>query len=159
MFLRKAKNRELKRWHLYVLGIIALTAIGYRIYSALWPTATVHIDGQIIKVQVADTYPRRLQGLSNRDSLGRWGGMLFVFPERAEQTMVMRDMRFALDMIWIDGNTIVDMAPNLRPEPGRTEEQLTKYFARRPATLVLELPAGFIVNSRLRIGDLIEVVN
>jgi uncharacterized membrane protein (UPF0127 family) len=72
--------------------------------------------------------------------------------------MVMRDMNFPLDIIWLDGFTIVDMAPNLQPEKGRTEEDLTPYFARLPSTLVLEVPTGFITQNKLKIGDRIEII-
>ena len=73
--------------------------------------------------------------------------------------MVMRDMHFPLDIIWLDGNKIIDIAPNLPPEPGLAEEQLTIYRSRAASTLVLELPAGFMERTSLKIGDVIEISN
>lgn len=115
------------------------------------------IAGRQIKVLVADNFAHLMKGWSDRKDMGEYQGMLFVFPGRGFHTMVMRDMNFPLDIVWIDGNSIVDLAPNLPPEPGRAEAQLTPYSARLPSTLVLELPAGFIQLNKLQIGDKITV--
>ena len=40
MLFRKQKNNELKRWHLIVLAIVIVFAMGVRIYDARWPSAT-----------------------------------------------------------------------------------------------------------------------
>lgn len=72
--------------------------------------------------------------------------------------MVMRDMRFALDMVWLDGLEIVDLAKNLEPEPGKNELQLVPYVGRTKNNMVLELPAGFLDKNGVKIGDKIEIV-
>ena len=84
--------------------------------------------------------------------------MLFVFDTKGQHTIVMREMNFPLDIIWLDGFKIVDMAPSVPPQKGVTETDLVPYFARLPSTLVLELPAGFIVANELKIGDSIEIL-
>jgi uncharacterized membrane protein (UPF0127 family) len=89
--------------------------------------------------------------------MGNHGGMLFKFLNRDRYAMVMRDMEFALDIIWLDDGRIVDMAPNVAPEDGRSEAQLTVYRPRLPATAVLELPAGFIAQKGLKIGDTVDL--
>ena len=157
MLFRKEKNNELKKWHLIVLGIVVVFAVGVRIYNARWPSATVQIGGQTLSVLVADTYQHEVEGWSNKNDMGQYGGMLFIFSGSGQHTMVMRDMRFPLDIVWIDGTHIVDIAPNLAPEPGRTEAELTPYFARLPSTLVLELPAGFALKYGVRVGDSVKI--
>jgi len=158
MFGSKSKKTEVKRWHLILLGVTFLLAIAYNIYGSYWPKATVEIGGQSVRVLLADTLKHRFQGCSNKDSLGKYGGMLFVFPNRDRHAMVMRQMKFSLDIIWIDGRTIVDMAPGLSPDPSQTEVGLQPYLPRLPATLVLELPAGFVQKYGLKIGDQVKIV-
>lgn len=158
MLFASKQSKQPKKWHYIFFAVVVLLFIGLKIYSYYWPKATININGRILKVLVADTQQNRLKGWSGQKDMGQYDGMLFVFPEKSQHAMVMRDMNFPLDIIWINGLTIVDMAPNLQPEKGRAEEDLTPYFARLPSTLVLEVPAGFIAQNKLKIGDVIEIV-
>jgi len=150
--------KPFKTWHLILIVLVIAISVGFKIYASLWTKATVKIAGQEVRVLVADTYDHRLKGLSDRQDMGKYGGMLFVFPDRGQHIMVMRDMHFRLDIVWLDGNKVIDIAPNLLPEPGIPEEQLTIYPSRASSTLVLELPAGFKDQTGLKIGDTVEII-
>ncbi len=151
------ESKPFKTWHLIFLLAVVLLAIGDKIYVSLWTKATVKLAGQEMRVLVADTYAHRLQGWSGKKNMGKYGGMLFVFPDVSRHPMVMRDMYFPLDIVWIDVDKVVDIAPKLPPEAGVPEDQLTIYQARVSSTLVLELPAGFMEQTGLKIGDTIEI--
>ncbi len=56
----------------------------------------------VIKVQLADTDATREQGLSGVKFLEENSGMLFVFPNSSLYGFWMKDMNFALDIVWID---------------------------------------------------------
>ncbi len=56
----------------------------------------------VIKVQLADTDAAREQGLSGVTFLSEDSGMLFVFPDSSLYGFWMKDMNFALDIIWVD---------------------------------------------------------
>jgi|SRR3989338_7607377 len=152
------ESKEPKKWHYIFFAVMILLAVGLKAYAYYWPKATINFNGRILHVLVADTDVNRIKGWSGKKNMGKYDGMLFVFPDKKQHTMVMRDMKFPLDIIWLDGFTIVDMAPNLQPENDISEEDLTPYFARLPSTLVLELPAGFIMENKLKIGDRMEMV-
>lgn len=145
------------RFQTVVLLAVLVSAIGFAIYRAWWPKTTVVVGDSRLRVILADTVEHRLKGLSGRKKLAPYDGMLFVFPEQGEHSMAMRGMLFPLDIVWIDGQTIVDIAPNLEPEPGKAEWQLTPYFSRAPSTLVLELPAGSAERLGLKVGGTIKV--
>lgn len=157
LFFKKNKNKEFKKWHMYVILIIIAVAIGYKLYQRHWSEATVVVGGQTVPVLLADTYFHRLEGWSNKDSMGKYGGMLFLFPSRDQHTMVMRKMRFPLDIVWLNGVSIVDIAPNISPDPAGREADLTPYAARLPSTAVLELPAGFSQKFNLKVGDKVKI--
>ncbi len=156
MLFRKTKNK-ISKWQILMLLIIVLAAGGGRIYSWRWPEAALRIGGEDVKVLVANSPTHRFKGWSGRDGMGQYGGMLFIFPYRGQHAMVMREMRFPLDIVWVEGNQIVDIAPNVQTEPGRSEAELTPYFSRLPSTKVLELPAGFTREHGVKIGDEVEV--
>lgn len=156
--LETKESKQPKKWHYIFFAVMILLAIGLKAYSYYWPKADVNLNGRILHVLVADTARNLIKGWSGKKNMGKYDGMLFVFPEKKQHTMVMRDMNFPLDIIWLDGFTIVDMAPNLQQENDMPEEDLTPYLARLPSTLVLELPAGYIVENKLKIGDRMEIV-
>lgn len=157
MFFKKNNSRQVKRWEWYLLLLMVVLSLGLKIYHARWPKTEVIISSQKFSVLVANTNKHRFQGWSKKKDMGKYGGMLFVFPSRGQHAMVMRDMNFPLDIVWIDGRTVVDIAPNLQPEPNKTENQLTPYFSRLPANLVLELPAGFLDKNKVKIGDVVQI--
>src|SRR3989338_4727120 len=126
-----------KTWHAILLGVMFIVALGVHLSSRFYPKAWVKIQGEQYRVLVADTPERWDAGLSNRPDVGDYDGMLFIFSERAERRMVMRGMLFPLDILWIQGDTIVDMAPNLQPDPAQTEAALRVYPGRLPADMVL----------------------
>src|SRR3989344_1775222 len=101
---------------------------------------TVAINGQTYFIEIADTAASQQHGLSDRTSLPQEHGMLFIFPEKQVRSFWMKDMHFPLDMIWIDGDTIVDITENVPPPtPG---ESPAIVYPKAPVDKVLELNAG-----------------
>ncbi|MBI3306134.1 DUF192 domain-containing protein [Candidatus Nomurabacteria bacterium] len=118
----------------------------------------VKIAGQNIKVEIADTPDKQAQGLSARQGLSEDEGMLFVFENASVYPFWMKDMKFAIDIIWLNEDKEViyikkDARPELFPETyGLKNEQgeslLTKY--------VLEVVSGFSEKNNLKVGDRAE---
>lgn len=105
-------------------------------------------------VEIADTDAKRAMGLSGRGSLTEREGMLFVFEEKdITPAFWMKDMQFAIDIIWINDGVVSGVTKNIPPEPGRTESQLTIYRPPFPIDYVLEVAAGFSDNNSIKIGD------
>ncbi len=145
---------------LILFGIIILAALGLRLADFFnEKTAVIKISGVNYNFVVANTDQMRFRGWSGHDSMGRYGGMYFIFPNVGINRMVMRNMRFPLDIVWLNGTTITDLAENLAPETGRVEAELTIYSNKIPGTGVLELPAGFIKQAGLKIGDKVQINN
>lgn len=150
---------EIKKWQLWFLGFILIFTIGLKIYhSFYWPKVAIKINNQVFNVLVANNLKHWEKGLGGRDDLGKYDGMLFLFPESKQHVFVMRDMKFPLDIIWFNKGSIVDIAPNLPTEPGKTEQELTLYPARDNSDRVLEIPAGLAEKYNLKIGDKLEVL-
>lgn len=157
MFWRKDNKYNFKVWHLVAFGAIIVVFVVLKVFLFFYaPEGQVKVNGREIKVLVADTSERWFKGLSGRDALGEYGGMWFTFLSTDYYTMVMRDMKFPLDIIWLDNGIIVDMAPNVQPEADVEEASLTKYRPRLPSNAVLEVSAGAIGQYGLKIGDKLD---
>lgn len=77
----------------------------------------VTIGSKKYTVKIAETPSDRARGLSGREKLNADEGMLFIFPEDGIYPFWMKDMRFAIDIIWIDASwNVVAITKNARPE-------------------------------------------
>lgn len=96
-----------------------------------------------IEAEVADTPASREQGLSGRTELKEGRGMLFVFDYSGTYAFWMKDMKFAIDMVWINQDkVVVHIERNATPE-SYFDFNPPKTFVNIPeAKYVLEIPAG-----------------
>lgn len=124
-----------------------------------WSSVFIEIKDKKLEVLVAKTYAQQYRGLGKRDNLGIYSGMIFPHATPSKLGIVMRDMRFPIDVVWINNGVIVDIAPNLPLEPGVLEKQLKVYYPRIPANVVLELPAGWTAENGVKIGDEVSVLD
>ncbi|OGD87644.1 hypothetical protein A2693_01685 [Candidatus Curtissbacteria bacterium RIFCSPHIGHO2_01_FULL_40_12] len=110
-----------------------------------------------INATVVTAPGERKKGLSKLDLLPLTEGMLFVFEKSGLWGFWMKDMKFAIDIIWIDGNkNIVDIAKNVPPEPDDKDRELTVYKPKVEAMYVLEINAGLSDFNNLEIGDAVN---
>jgi uncharacterized membrane protein (UPF0127 family) len=112
-------------------------------------------DETRVRVQIADTEPRRQRGLMRRKSLGEHEGMIFVFAAPGYYPFWMKDTLIPLDIIWLqqDGRIVsiaadvppcrADPCPEYPPAAGTT------------AVYVLEVNAGFAKKHALKVGDVL----
>lgn len=151
------KKRIPKAW-LALIVVILICVVGLRLWRYHWPTALIEVKGYEISVLVAKTPWHWYRGLGQRDALEHADAMLFVFPTSARHGIVMRDMRFPIDIVWVEKGVVVDIAPNVPLEPGVLERDLTIYLPRTAATGVLEFPAGWAQAYELKVGDPVRVL-
>jgi len=119
-------------------------------------TQTLHarLGGEVFVYDVADTYLLREQGLSGRDQLDPGSGMIFVFPKDDQYGFWMKDMRFSIDIIWLDSRyRIVDVKKDATPA------SYPEIFSpSQSARYVAEVRAGFFEERHLKIGDTLEIL-
>jgi len=133
-------------------------------FSFVWlwgrhvPKAVVELSGERLYVAVARTPAHMYKGLGGRESMDSIDGMIFLFAYSDRQVIVMRDMVFPIDIVWLDQGVVVDIAPSVPVEQGIPEADLRRYIPRKPANAVLELSAGWAVKHSLKIGDRLTVI-
>ena len=108
------------------------------------------IEGKCFKVEVVDTVELRRTGLMEYDNLASDEGMWFIFPEDGKHSIWMKNMKFPIDIIWVDNEyNIVDVKRDAQP----CIDECEVYPPRKDARYVLEVN----VNSGINVGDKVEV--
>ena len=112
-------------------------------------------NGLQILVDIADTKPSRKRGLMYREKMESNEGMLFVFENEDYYSFWMRNMKFPVDMIWIDiDNKVVHIEEDV---PVCVGEVCEFYAPLTPAKYMLEVNAGIAYHGRIKVGDRIRV--
>lgn len=113
---------------------------------------TLRIDDTVLDVEIADTLEERTRGLSNRKELNERAGMLFIFETPGRYGFWMKDMNFAIDIVWInDAWHVVGVTQRVGPE---TFPKI--FYPNEPVKYVLELPAGAVEKFTIDIGSKIS---
>ena len=111
----------------------------------------VQLQTGCYELERADTNEQRMKGLSDRDSLGDKSGMLFTFETSEEQCFWMKDMKFNIDMIWLnEAKEIIKVEKNVSPStyPESFCAEQTKY--------VLEFNSGVSDQDGLKVGSTVQ---
>ena len=111
-------------------------------------------EGIEIPVEVADTPQKRSLGLGKRSRLKKNWGMLFVFEKRKAHRFWMKDMQFALDIIWLDNYRIVHILRNVQPAISGEEPAILE--PPEEANFVLEIDAGRADELKLKQSDFLQ---
>lgn len=125
--------------------------------SFFGPQASVKIQDTTIKLDVVDTEEERQKGLSGRDSLPDDRGMLFTFEEPGMYSFWMKDMKFPIDIIFLNGDRIVTIHSHVQPPQSPDDTNLPVFTSDEPADKVLELNAGKAEALGLEKGDTIPL--
>ena len=114
--------------------------------------AAVGAGAPLYRVEVADSFASKLRGLMGRRSLESGRGLYLT----GTNSIHMLFMHFAIDCVFVsapreDGTRkVVALKPNLKPWTG-----IVWYV--RGARGAIEVPAGSLVASGLRVGDFVTL--
>ncbi|PSQ40254.1 DUF192 domain-containing protein [Halobacteriales archaeon SW_5_70_135] len=107
-----------------------------------------------VNAAIADSSSLRYTGLSDTESMPEDRGMLFVYGDVAERTYVMRRMDFPLDMIFADGDGVVEVVHEA-PAPGPDEDGNDIRRSGR-ARYILEVNRGWSADRGVGRGDRLD---
>ncbi|EMA66369.1 hypothetical protein C461_12064 [Halorubrum aidingense JCM 13560] len=139
------------------IAVVAALATNPAVLVGDYDTTTVEaVDGETneslatVEVRIADGIAKRYVGLSATESIGPDEGMLFVHDEAGEYAYVMRDMAFAIDIVFVAPDGTVTEIHEAEPE----SRPLTEY--RGTGRYVLEVPRGWSARNDVEPGDRIR---
>ena len=117
--------------------------------------AKVSIEGFELSAEIPVTGELMSKGLSVKDQLRENESMLFIFEEPLRHTFWMKDMKFPIDIIWLDSNgKIVHIEENLMPCP--LVLICPSYAPNADSQYVLETIAGFAQRHNISLGTTIK---
>ncbi|MBP6858226.1 MAG: DUF192 domain-containing protein [Candidatus Pacebacteria bacterium] len=106
----------------------------------------------IIYSHVARTPSTRERGLSGTLSLDSDEGMLFIFPQPGVYAFWMKDMNFAIDIVWIDSDRrVIGVTRNVLPET-----YPETFGPTGKVQFVLEAPSGSAEKFGLKEGSIVS---
>lgn len=125
-----------------IFGMVVLCSIGVLLWQKEKPVVVEALPEKVVigmkeySLEIADTNEERSLGLGRRAELCSSCAMLFLFDTEAKHGFWMAEMRFALDIVWLRGDSIVHIERRVSPESTRS------YFPPSTADRVLEVNAG-----------------
>lgn len=120
-----------------------------------YPQVNVIVNGLVLVADVSATNEQRTKGLSVKDALAEDEAMLFVFDNEGEHTFWMKNMKFPIDIVWIDSDkTVVHIEHNL--QPCSSEILCPIYKPNDDSLYVLETVGGFTQKHDIVKGTRVE---
>ena len=114
----------------------------------------VCFEKNCFEVELAVTEEQQETGLTNRFSLDKDKGMLFIFNQEGNYPFWMKGMQLSLDIIWIDKNgVVVDIVENVKP----CAPICFGIYPEKDASYVLELNANTSERIGLDLEDKVEI--
>lgn len=152
-----------------VLGLFALLLIivagiffaqNYSKTRTIFPfikNPSVKINNYTFQLTVARSQEEKEVGMSKTTSLSENQGMIFLFKKPGFYSFWMKDMKFPIDIIYINDNKIVTIQNNVQPVKDR--ESPIVYTSTEPSDKVLEINAGLARAYNFKKGDKVKIEN
>lgn len=108
---------------------------------------------RLSNIEIVDESEERIRGLSGRESIPDDYGMLFVFLLPDNYGFWMKDMKVAIDIIWLsDDGMILGVDENVTPDT-----YPESFYPPRPVRYVLETRAGLVKERGWHVGTVLDL--
>lgn len=114
-----------------------------------------YVNNSPLKVAIANTEEAREKGLSGIEKLPENHALLFVFPKNEKYGIWMKEMRFPIDIIWLNEDLkVVYLKDNVQPG---TYPAI--FYPPVDARFVLETNIGFIEERGVQEGTKLKLIS
>lgn len=120
--------------------------------------AFVQVNDGKFQVELAKSDMEKQIGLSKNETLAENQGMLFLFDTPDYYSFWMRDMKFPIDIIFINGNKVTTIISNALP-PSQNGGSLPTFQPKEKSDKVLEVNAGIAKKYNITEGSTIDINN
>lgn len=120
-----------------------------KIIERLESVRNIQVAETLLRVRLAETKEEQSRGLGGVPFLNENEGMLFVFPDSDRNYFWMKDMNFAIDIIWFDEfQKVIYLKEDVKPE---TYPEV--FGPDLDSKYVLEVVSGFVKKNGISVGD------
>lgn len=144
-----------------LLGTVVVILVAVLVISLILgnkKTTKVSVNNKAFNVSVARTDEDRQIGLSKKNKLDENQGMFFIFDVPNYYSFWMKEMKFPIDIIYINGNKVITVIENAKP-PSSSSSDLTLYKPDEKSDKVLEINAGLSKKYNIKKGTIIKTEN
>ncbi len=121
----------------------------YSDLCGMYDKKNILVGGNIIEAYISDTDCKRGLGLSGREMLKDHEGMIFIFDTVGSHGFWMKDMKFPIDILWLDdGLSLIGIEKTVA-----TSTYPEIFGQNYPSRYVLELPAGYSEENNVKVGN------
>ena len=123
-------------------------------WRVIYPnTIKITIGDVEVQASVADTLSKRIKGLSDTPFFPPNVVKLFAFGVPGSHSIWMKDMNYAIDIIWVaQHGAVVHIEENVSPDT-----YPESFSSPTPAWYVVEASAGFVASSSIAIGSKVVI--
>lgn len=145
----------------FLAGLLLLTSMSFLSCSgekSRFGTRPVTMpNGATVFAESAIEYAELLRGLMFRDSIPSDGGMLFIHNKMGKYAYFMYQVRFPIDIIWMDSKkNVVEVAANVPPCKEEKASACPTFGGNQEAQFILEVPAGKAAEYKVSVGSKID---
>lgn len=139
------------------VGVLALMRGNFSFPNNPFKKSEVIINNKTFTVDLAKSEKEKMTGLSGRNSIDENSGMLFIFSKKDTYSFWMKDMKFPIDIIFIDSDKVVDVIQNATIPTTKNVALLPIYKGTSPSNYILEIKAGAAQKYKIKIGDKVTI--
>jgi len=120
-------------------------------------TYKLKVGGRVFTVSVVVSPEARRRGLSGKPELPTGTGVLFIFETLSYQSMWMPDMKFPLDIVWLDENlNVVNITYNATP--CASVDDCPSYSSVNLVKYAIEMVAGEANKYAFSEGEALKII-
>lgn len=134
-----------------IMVLLALSAGCQEKSPSGLPTVKMKLGNESFVLEVARTGPQQEKGLMERDALPNDHGMIFIFPTEQVLSFYMKNTRFPLDIVFLDGQGKIVSIHQMKAY------DLTTTFSDVPAKYAIELNKGAASAAGVKVGDVVPL--
>jgi uncharacterized membrane protein (UPF0127 family) len=149
---KSAPERAVAKRLLLAWGLLAAILLVILLIGRLDGTS-VKVGSERLQLERVSTPEAREKGLSGRNSLPKDQGMLFVFAAPSQYCLWMKDMKFNIDIIWLDpAKKVIKIEENVAPST-----YPNTFCPDKDAQYVIEVNAGVAKTTGIKLGAQLNV--
>lgn len=117
-------------------------------------TTSATIGEESYDLYIVESSEDMKRGLARFDRIEKNQGMLFIFDQPGRYTFFMKDMKFDIDIIFLDEmGKVITIHQNVKKESYKGPFDYEEYKPYEPAKFVVELVAGEVAKNKIKTGD------